>query len=174
MLNVAAALSLLLCVAAALLWWRSYVRQDLLMIRPGASLTTYHLFQARGNLAVTVTHQNDYELAPHRARHGSTRQPIDLYAYWRSQRGHRSFAGFAISGWGVMVPHWSLVLVTAALPARAVMRARRRRRAAREGANPCPSCGYDLRATPDRCPECGTAVGNASDAADAAAALTSQ
>ena len=56
----------------------------------------------------------------------------------------------------VVVPVWFLLLLTAVAPAirtRAAYRNRRRRRRLRQGC--CPRCGYDLRASPDRCPECG-------------------
>jgi rubrerythrin len=50
-------------------------------------------------------------------------------------------------------PYWLLALLTAALPvARAAAFARGRRRAI---AGLCTACGYDLRASPERCPECG-------------------
>jgi hypothetical protein len=50
-------------------------------------------------------------------------------------------------------PLWSLALVTALLPAWRLHRLIKTRRRHRGGL--CPQCGYDLRATPDRCPECG-------------------
>jgi hypothetical protein len=54
----------------------------------------------------------------------------------------------------VMAPYWSLALLLAGGPllALGLRRAKRKRRVA---AGLCPSCRYDLRATPGRCPECG-------------------
>lgn len=60
----------------------------------------------------------------------------------------------------VAMPHWAVALVTSLMPALhfASSRARRRRQnRMREGR--CAVCGYDLRATPDCCPECGRAAG---------------
>jgi predicted Zn-ribbon and HTH transcriptional regulator len=58
----------------------------------------------------------------------------------------------------VVVAQWSLQTLLSLLPLAWVARLLvRRRRAARLRQAPlCPACGYDLRATPVRCPECGT------------------
>jgi hypothetical protein len=54
----------------------------------------------------------------------------------------------------LILPYWLIASATSILPAWVLVRKllRRRMRAKRL----CPTCGYDLRATPNRCPECGT------------------
>jgi hypothetical protein len=65
--------------------------------------------------------------------------------------------------WEVAAPHWVFAMVFGILPlvelsrwavTRIAISARRR---ARHNQGHCTACGYDLRATPDRCPECGAA-----------------
>jgi RNA polymerase subunit RPABC4/transcription elongation factor Spt4 len=56
----------------------------------------------------------------------------------------------------ISVPYWGIVVGSIALPTIWVGRWLHRRRRRQFGL--CLNCGYDLRATPDRCPECGKAV----------------
>jgi hypothetical protein len=57
--------------------------------------------------------------------------------------------------WGrtylVTAPAWAMILAFAVLPLLRLARRLRRR----PPVGQCPTCGYDLRATPGRCPECG-------------------
>jgi hypothetical protein len=54
------------------------------------------------------------------------------------------------------VPYWFVALLLA-MPDLVRLRTALRRRA-RLRKNLCPNCAYDLRATPDRCPECGEVI----------------
>ena len=70
--------------------------------------------------------------------------------------------GFAITAFGsgrefhfaLMLPYWALSMAFSLLPAIWIVR-RLRWRAASRHSDRCAVCGYDLRATPERCPECG-------------------
>jgi hypothetical protein len=53
----------------------------------------------------------------------------------------------------IVIPYWMLVAISLPMPILRARRAAWRRIARRRGL--CVFCGYDIRATPGRCPECG-------------------
>lgn len=69
---------------------------------------------------------------------------------------HASYPqGESVSQINAHLPDWCLAAATAVLPVVWVIRFRARNHRA---VGRCVKCGYDLRATPHRCPECGTPV----------------
>jgi hypothetical protein len=88
----------------------------------------------------------------------TTLGPSATGVFFFGESGRNSF--FFISRPSVLsvaVPHWAVALATLALPAAWSIARLRRLRQHRAGC--CAICGYDLRSTPNRCPECGTMVG---------------
>ena len=71
--------------------------------------------------------------------------------YWQVRFGT---IGSGTSSYFLAIPHWLMLLISAPIPAWRFLQARRDRKRLRSGL--CVRCGYDLRASPDRCPECGT------------------
>ena len=144
LINAATALSLLLALATAALWVRSYRTCD--------QIWTSHLVASESGavyFASSVRHPGypirdsfdagklgviEEEMSDHVRR----LRPVRVM--------HQNFR------WVVIVTHWFLVLTFAALPAYRLARRMRRR----HPPGRCRACGYDLRATPERCPECGT------------------
>jgi len=106
----------------------------------------------------------------YRAGHTTFHWPPD---YGRGPRVGKEFLGFryhhqpAIDRKGVPyeiyiwgIPYWFFFLLAAAPALSPAMRLIRRRTLVRRlAAGRCPSCGYDLRGTPQQCPECGWMAG---------------
>ena len=82
-----------------------------------------------------------------------------LRPLWRSGRG-KPTAGMSeilvVRYQQLDIPCWCLIAIFGILPVAWLMR--RRRQKSGTAHNRCLVCGYDLRASTERCPECGTPI----------------
>ena len=166
-LTFLSALCLTLCVTTTVLWWRSAGRCDVLIEprRPGDRWLVTSEFGV-----LVVERQHSQTLQEGEPRPGWVYFCDTLPRRWPGNWRWLGFEAYRAEArhflllppapaFGVVAPHWFVALVTALLPARWLLLSERRSlRRRRAGRGLCPRCAYDLRASPERCPECGESV----------------
>jgi hypothetical protein len=169
LLTLAAAASLLLCVPTVALWVRSYFISDGWMDSRADRVTMawsergtiflQHTTRLSGRVATPVrAHRTRWELPPVSGtpipEPGTVRDWKFLGFHWFISIGGSATASGGVlmtpPRWTVGIPLWCVAVLSALLPLRWLLRIR-----GGLGPGHCRKCGYDLRATPDRCPECG-------------------
>jgi hypothetical protein len=85
--------------------------------------------------------------------HGPSAYSSDGPRWWDAGTRTNSGSGEAIYEVWLSARIWPIVVLATVLPGLWIIR---RQRARRHRPGFCERCGYDLRATPGRCPECGT------------------
>jgi hypothetical protein len=177
--NILTFVSLLLCVATVLLWVHSYKRQGWACWTECGSRRCYAItvgnfpgraflsFSTQAADAPAVTSPSGWALPSlaqlPRWMTWSEDSPTGPKAYENTLPDRpdlHQFLGVAwyldrssIISFNLLVPHRYVAMAMMILPLRWLWVDRRARR--RRQAHHCQFCGYDLRATPDRCPECG-------------------
>ena len=151
MFNLLSGVSLLLCIGVATCWLRSYFCHDALYLVARDHANWDIGSDAPDRLVVAF---DDAVGLHQRSEWRSWRNTVGDLDPSGSHLGfygvHQSYPG-GRSRRVIRIPYWFIVLLFAAPP---ILRMFIRRTGVVLGK--CPVCGYDLRATHERCPECGT------------------
>ena len=156
--KVCAATALVLLVALCVLWVRSPgTRDGVNVYTPDASHTLMTVPHCVEVSSLTSRSPQSYGWSTSSV----PRQSRGYRIWWVPPASHHLGFGWESRTLGpqvrfvrLVVPFWFLAAALAVMPAVAARRAVRRR--SRIARNCCPACGYDLRASPDYCPECAT------------------
>src|SRR5262245_25057385 len=159
--NLLAVVSLVLCLASLVLWIRDSRHFDYAAISSSSRLFVCTTFP--GGLKFSSWPGQGQGRAGFRFRSFRYNLP-DASGQWISPpQVSWAMLGFDFkstpstpAGIELSVPFWFLTALFLTLPLTLVFRSVRRRR--RRGQGQCAHCGYDLRASKDRCPECGAAI----------------
>jgi hypothetical protein len=165
-------LSLVLCVSTGALWLRSLWLVDNALWLPGGTSNRGYGFESGLGVLTVQRLVLSRPLTAVQAGAGYTRQSVtparrETFNQWlRDETWHgfgwqdyrtTMFSVERLNLYGhrnyISAPYWAIFLAAVAMPVTSLWRRRRR------VAGKCAKCGYDLRATPDRCPECGTMPG---------------
>ena len=175
--NLLAAVSLVLCLSMGILWIRSYFAQDSLNLifadNSANRAVAIGLGSNRGCLtigrAVLTSTIKSLKYPYNKTRlscetSAPTLVNTSRMGFWQMlgfDRHTGSMGGtYSMISATLTLPHWVFV-ITVLVPLCCVW-FRRLRRTRRVSLSLCAECGYDLRASKDRCPECGTAIPAAS------------
>ena len=158
--TILSALSLMLCVATCALWVRSYWLCDAILLYDGDHRTFQLITAVRGRIQVVFARTKSLpaQEVPESFLVHESEAAFDMFPRPRRFLGVGWGQSATVPPWfwrpALSLPHAYVAFLAAIMPG--VQFYRRLRRQNRGSRGLCLSCGYDLRASPDRCPECGT------------------
>jgi len=154
---------LLLAVTVVNLWIRSYLVADRFRVAVDTRLVggAVEIFSSRGSLGLSLEFrfdQEDRRTSLFRFFHSSglPHEPSGARTKWTAAGWLRFVCVPNANGIVLRVPHWFILLLSVLMFTRGFRRNRLLRHRRRRGL--CLTCGYDLRGSTERCPECGTMI----------------
>jgi hypothetical protein len=159
-------LSCICLIVVSICCVRSYYRIDLWRWNSTTGLGSASLWIVRGRIIYeSIAYQNDnaWRFYGHGADDARSNLAVMLmrrssdWGWWQS-RGvvYRHYVDSESKEMVIGMPIWGAILVALAIPTKRLAGLIRRRQ--RKWGGRCPGCGYDVRSSSDRCPECGESM----------------